>query len=63
GKDKHLMNYRIEPWRLGTKRPWKIITTEQDLEDVINRASYLAKTRSKRIGAGQVTISTSRLRA
>lgn len=36
--------------------------TEQDMANIINRGSYLAKTRSKLIGAGLVVISTSRQR-
>ena len=37
------------------------LKTEDEIKDVIHRASYLAKTRSKVIGDGVIQMTTSRL--
>lgn len=38
------------------------IRTTEELQDVINRFSYIAKTRTKVLGQGKRNISTSRIR-
>ena len=76
GKGKLLFNYELCTWESDitdeeryradvygekVKKVYHLpLRTEQDVANTINKGSYLAKTYTKRIGAGQVNISTSR---
>lgn len=76
GEGKLLFNYELCIWEseITDEQRWRAevygeklkkiyhlpLRTEQDVANAINKGSYLAKTYTKRIGAGRVNISTSR---
>jgi len=59
GKDKLLFCQDIP--KGNNNHEYMTLKTEDEIKDVIHRASYLAKTRSKVIGDGVIQMTTSRL--